>query len=270
MNKTNWKLERMAERVWLIASSMAMEASKYGMDGRGFAVVAEETRSTANKINEALEKSLFGQEEIDKKSLAVLGTELSYLALNAAIEANRGGQRGKAMAVCAEDTRNLALELAELLGDGEQREDAPPPMASKPMTTVEQGVCLMQFMIDGYRLIENLSFIQEVVTNTADQDAGHLSLRGMRIPVIDCFSLLGKANVSPFYVILRTPWAKANERYAIAVDELDVSAIFYSPVGVPVAPDPAMALAEHTRECWESTDGEPFRFMDWPRMVKQV
>lgn len=269
MNKTLWKLGRISDKLWLIASSIAMEACKWGTDGRNFAVVADETRNVAEKISSLVESSLFENEDIKQGVIEDMVTQLSYLTINVAIEAQRSGQRGKAVAICAEDTRNLVFELIELVDGKKQFDHTPPPYSAKVMSSIDNKVCFMKFTIDGYEIIENLNFIQEVVSNKIEHDKTHVMLRGSNIPIIDCFSLLGKQKDDAFYVILRTPWAKKNEIYAVAIDELGVNAIFYSSVGIPFTPDKSMALSEYVRECWEAADSEPFRFMNWPAMVKK-
>lgn len=270
MNKTIWKLDRISERIWLIASSVAMEASKSGAEGRGFAVVAEEARNISLKISRSLEKTMFEQEDIDHKFLSDLGTQLSFLALNSAIEASRSGQRGKAVAFCAEDICSLAIEITELLNGGQPRPYVPSPPAANPMTSIDNRVCFMQFTAGGYRMTENLNFVEEVIGNKVEHTKTHVNLRGWSVPVIDCFSLLGEAKDDPFYLMVRAPWAKTNEFFAVAIDEPDVNALFYSPVGTPVTPDAKTPLSEYVRECWASTIGEPFRFMDWPKMISLV
>lgn len=269
MNKPIRKLERIADKTWIIASQIAIEASKWGTDGYGFAVVADETRSISLKLNSFLENELPQHDTTEQKFLSDMATQLSYLALNAAIEASHSGQRGKSVAICAEDIRNLVFELMEMLENNQHRQHVPPPLSGNVMTSVDNRVCFMQFSVDGYRMIENINFIQEVIGNKIERDGMSITLRNSTIPVIDCFSLLGKKNDHPFYLILRTPWAKTNDRFAVAIDELSVHGIFYSPVGVPVSPAPDMPLREFIRECWESTDSEPFRFMDWPKMMSK-
>lgn len=269
MNKSAHKLERIADKTWIIASLIAIEASKWGTDGYGFAILAEETRSISLKLNSFSERDLLGHDPAEQKFLSDMATELSYLALNAAIEASHSGHRGKAVAICAEDIRNLVNEFMEMLEDNQRWQHVPPPLSGNAMTSVDNRVCFMQFSVDGYRMIENINFIQEVISNKLERHNMNITLRNSTIPVIDCFSLLGKKNDHPFYLILRTPWAKSNDRFAVAIDELSLSGLFYSPVGVPVSPTPDMPLREFVRECWESTDSQPFRFMDWPKMISR-
>jgi hypothetical protein len=93
----------------------------------------------------------------------------------------------------------------------------------------------------------------------------HISFREQTVRLVDPFRVMGAAKDAASYVILKTPWAEQNKTYAVAVDA--VIGLYFSPVGTPVAAPAAMPLAAYVRECWDSENGDPIYFMDWPKML---
>ena len=263
MDRELWKLEKISEKIWFIASTIAVEAASLGDDGRGFAVVAEETRSVSLKISELVERAIFEGASIEKQTLTPLITEVSYLAINVMIEANRKGERGKGVSVCADDIRTLALEMMRATG-----EDVPPTPVlypNKPITTAASLEHFIAFQINGNEMVENLRFVMEVVKGLP-HDGKVLKLRGMTLPIVNAYEILGgKLGEQSSFIIIDTPWDKTRQRYAVAVDENGNGGhhIFYCPLGTPVAPPEGEALASVMREYWESEVGDGFRFMAW-------
>jgi hypothetical protein len=267
MNKTLWKLQIVGERMWALANMTAQQSCGLGHDGRGFAVVADETRILANKIHEMVEQALFGEREIEPGHVKDIAVMLSFLALNCAIESSRMGWRGKAMAVCADDIRSQAYEIGRLF-DSKCIPDGPEtnPMPKDRMTSVSQNGEFMLMNIAGVYVVEPLINVKEVIWYE-DRSETHINLRGMEIPLVDGFKLLGKTQDMPTCVVLHTPWAEQNKTYAVTADVSFLSCLFYSPIGTPVPASPDAPLAKYIRECWESENDAPFYFMDWPKMV---
>ena len=266
MNKTIWKLQIFGERLWTLARNTAHQAAVLSLDGKGLAVVADETRTLADKIHDVVERAMFGDDDIQTDGLWDFAMMLNLLALNNAIEAYRLGERGKAAAVCADDIRNLAHEITLLFNNGENRQEQhiiPVLMPKNRMTTVEKNQGFIVMNIAGVTVVEQLLNIKEVCMNF-EHSYTHLNLRGMEVPLVNGFKLLGKTQKATAYVILQTPWAAQNKTYAIAAD---VTGINQYPIGIPAVVPADTPFAEYAREYWESENGVPFLFLNWPKMV---
>ena len=268
MNKTLWKLDHTAERLWIVAMLVARESAVLENDGRELAVVADETRKLANRINDMVEKTMFGEEEIKQDELVHVATMLTYLSLNSAIAALRKGQRGKQVAVCAEEVRQMAMGLVSLLKGEHARQETIIPLPLYPLSSVDNRICFLQFSVNGIRFVENVNNIKEVVYGKwVERTDTCIKVRGTEIPLVDGFQMLGKPQDILNYVILRTPWAEQDKIYAVASEDFSVNTIFYSPIGRPMNAPYDMPLAAYVRECWEAEDGSPFYFMNWQKMV---
>jgi len=264
MNKTIWKMQTYGERLWTLARSIAHQAAVLSLDGKSLAVVAEETRTLAEKIYEATERALFEDESTPTSALRDAAVMLNLLALNAAVEAYRLGERGKATAVCADDIRNLAYQVTLLLdGNADERHLSPALMPKDRMTSIERNQAFIVLNIAGITVVEPLLNVKEVCMYIEHSDT-HLKLRGMDIPLVNGFRVLGRTQGDPTYVILQTPWAKQNKTYAVAAD---VTGIIQVPIGTPGAVPADIPLAGYVREYWEGENDVPFLFMDWPKMI---
>ena len=265
MNKTLWKMQIYGERLWTLARSIAHQSAVLSLDGKGLAVVADETRILAEKMHEVTERALFGDEIIPTGSLRDAAVMLNLLALNAAIEAYRLGERGKATAVCADDIRDLACQVTLLLdgNNAKERHLYPALMPTDRMTSVEKNQGFIVLDIAGVTVLEPLFNVKEVCMYIEHSDT-HLKLRGMEIPLINGFIMLGKTQEEPAYVILQTPWANQNKTYAVVAN---VTGITQIPIGIPATIPADTPLANYVREYWESENDVPFLFMDWPKMV---
>jgi len=265
MNKIIWKLHNAAERLWLMASMSAQQAATLELEGKGLAVVAEETRIMAKSIQELVESALYKDEEIKHDHLRKVAFNLNILALNSAIESQRLGWRGKPAAVCADDIRNLACDVAMLFGKNidSRQSGLIYPIPKKRMTSVDKCVEYIQINIAGIVIMEPLANIKEVCIGVENIEA-HNTLRGIKTPLIDLFKKLGKSQEESVYVILNTPWAEQNKAYAVVAD---VSAIHRYHVGVPGTPPPDTPFIEFIREYWESENEIPFIFMDWSKIL---
>ena len=264
MNRTLWKLDRIGERLWTLARLSATQAAALANDGKGIAVVAEETRKMANKVNEVVEKATFDGTEIDKSQIVPLALMLNLLALNSAIESFRLGHLGKQAAVCADDVRNLAYEIVCLFekDTADKAKQFIHPWPKYPLTSI--GKCeYLHLDAGGINILESLDNVKEVCGYMERKD-NVINLRSMELPLIDCYTMTGKTQETPIYVILQTPWAEQNKTYAVTAE---VKCIHLCPVGRHMDAPADMPLAKYVRECWENENGEPFYFMDWPKMV---
>jgi hypothetical protein len=258
-----WKLQSAGDRLWFLANASAQQSATLGL--RGLAVVAEETRTMAKKIYEIVEKALFEDEGIANSKIGDIAFMLNILALNSAVESHKSGWQGKAAAVCAEDIRNLAQEVAKLLDSsaGLPYSSISPSPKSRSLS-VDKSQCFIYLDIGGVRVVELLENIKEICID-AKQIKSHNKLRGMDIPFIDGFAMQSKEQQSPTtYVLLQTPWAEQNKTYAVAANVIH---LFYSPIGIPTTVPEDIPLAEYTREYWESENDMPFIFMDWAKMI---
>ncbi len=266
MNKTLWNLQIIGERLWILANTTAQLAATLEVEGRGLAVVAEETRKLAYRIHALVEHTLFEDGEIvDPGNVRDVAMMLNLLALNNAIESHRMGWRGKPAAVCADDIRQLACDVAVMLGEnnGPNRVNIMTPFPKDRITSLDNKTDFMWINIAGVNVVEPLINIKEVCMGSECTET-HLKLRGMEIPLIDGYKLLGKSKEESTFVILHTPWAEQNKTYAVTAN---VMGIFYSPIGKPVDAPADMPLAKYVRECWESENDEPFYFMNWAKML---
>jgi len=262
MNKTLWKLQSAGDRLWLLANTSAQQSATSGL--KGLAIVADETRRMANFIYELVEKALFEEEDVEHEKIGDIAFLLNMLALNSAIESNRYGWQGKAAAVCAEDIRNLAQEVAKLLDiNAGLPYDNVVLSPKKRILSVDKSQCLIQLDIGGVSVVELLDNVKEICWN-AERVDNHIKFRGQEITLIDTFEKLGKKQEKATHVLIQTPWAKANKIYAVTAN---VVHLFYSPIGTAEDAPRNTPFAEYVREYWESESDVPFLFIDWPEML---
>ena len=270
MNRKQFKLQQISDRLWTCAANTALVAAALGRDGRGIAVVAEETRRLSDKVQNFIEKALFEDIEIKMEILKDAAQEIMLLAYNTAIESHWLDEKGKQAAVCAEEIRSLAYSLTTEISDDMPLDRHPEnvvPWAKTPLTTIiSNNICFFYFQASGTYFVENLINIKEVCYGLwVKENDNKITLRGNEFPVINLPKYLKKESGNIKYIILHTPWAEEKKDYAVAVD--DFVCLFYSPIGTPILPPADMPLAKYVRECWENENGNPFYFMDWIKMA---
>jgi chemotaxis signal transduction protein len=264
MNKTLWKLDKIGDRLWIVAMDAAQQAGALGE--RGLAVVADETRRLANELGRVTERALFEGGEINEEKLTELATQLNFLALNCAIESSRLGQRGKAAAVCADEIRGLAFTVVnDLFRKAEYEHYSPHPKDC--VSTVTSNQQFISFKIGSLIISENIENIKEVIGPIVKRTENHISFREQTVRLADPFLMMGEAKDAASYIILKTPWAEQNKTYGVAIDS--IIGLYFSPVGKPVDAPTHMPLAAYVRECWDSENGEPIYFMDWTKIALQ-
>jgi chemotaxis signal transduction protein len=262
MNKKLWTLDKIADRLWIVAMDAAQQAGTLG--DRELAVVADETRKLATALGYAVERALFEDEDIKEEMLTDLALQLNFLALNSALVASRLGQRGKAAAVCTDEIRGLAFSVVnDLFRKAEYAGYSPRPKAC--VKTVASNQEFVSFKIGEFIVSENIENVKEVIGPFVERTETHISFREQTVRLVDPFRLLGEKKDAASYVILQTPWADENKTYAVAVDA--VIGLSFTPVGKSVAAPADMPLSAYVREYWDSESGEPICFMDWPKMV---
>ena len=271
MNREQYKLQQISDRLWTCAANTALVAALLGRDGRGFAIVAEETRKMSDKMQLLIEQAIFENVEINMGKLKNAALEIMFLAYNAAIESHRLEEKGKQAAVCAEEIRSLAYLLTTDITDEIPLDRHPEnviPWAKTPLTTViSNNLCFFLVEAGGKFFVENLINVEEVCYGLKEEN-GIVTIRGRKLPVVNLPKFLDTVSDKQKYakyVILRTPWAEESAEYAVAVD--DFVTLFYSPIGTPVPAPADMPLYKYVRECWENENGDPFYFMDWIKMA---
>ena len=268
MNRKQYKLQQISDRLWTCAANTALVAALLGRDGRGFAVVAEEARKLSDKMQLFIEQAIFENAEIDMGKLKDAAHEIMFLAYNTAIESHRLEEKGKQAAVCAEEIRSLAYSLTTEITDDipfDRHPENVMPWAKTPLTTVtSNNLCFFLVEAAGKYFVENLIYVREVCYGLKEEN-GMITLRGRKLPVVNLPKLLGTLSDKQKYIILYTPWAEESADYAVAVD--DFASLFYSPIGTPVTPPADTPALEYIREYWESENETQFLFMDWPKMV---
>lgn len=264
MNKALWKLDRIGERLWIMATLTAAHAASLEK-GKGLAVVAEETRRLGNRVNDAVEKVMVEGKELSKEAFITLAGQLNLLAFNCAIESSRmAGFAGKQAATYADEIRDLAGEIICLFDEASaaRKKQTVSPWAANPSSAARNGEFLL-LNAGGIHFVEPLVNVQEVYVASA-RGENSMKVRNTDFPLVDVYKMLGQKQESLAHVIVWTPWAEQNKAYAVTAD---VSFIFFSPIGKPIAVPADMPLAKYVRECWENENGEPFYFMDWTKMV---
>lgn len=234
-------------------------------NGKGIAVVSEETRRLGNRINDEVEKVMVDGEELNKDAITALAYQLNLLALNCAIESSYIiGFTGKQAAIYADEIRGLAYEIICLFDEAStlKKKQIVSPWAANPSSAVKNGEFLL-LNAGGFTFVEPLQNINEVFF-TSERGENSITVRGMKLPLVDVYKKLGEKQDNLTHVIVRTPWAEQNKAYAVTAE---VSCIFASPIGKPIDTPVDMPLAKYVRECWENENGEPFYFMDWAKMI---
>ncbi len=264
MNKQLWQLDKIGNKLWNAALAAAQQAAALGVAGGGIAHVAEETQQMARRVEGMAERALFDGEPIDEERLVQLATELNYLAFNGAIESYHLHGNGKGAAVCAEEIRRLSTEAVGLIRAQDRLLYVPRPKDC--LTSVSHMKEFLCFRVNGTVISESLDNAWEVLPPGAGQRGETaFTYRGNTVPLADPFRLLGTPREHCAHIIVRTHWAEQNKKYAVAVDEL--ICLYISPIGKPVAPPKDLPLAPYVRECWDNEEGEPYLFMDWPKIA---
>ena len=143
------------------------------------------------------------------------------------------------------------------------------PWSKKPLSSVNPHSEFTLLHIAGVPVVEPLGCVNEVVFGGhLEKIDGYINLRGKKLPVIESDKVFGKiTSDNPLFIIINTPWAENNNKYAVAVDSC--AGLFFSPVGTPVSPPADKPFAKFIRECWDNENGDPFYFMDWVKMHKE-
>ncbi|MCL2189723.1 MAG: hypothetical protein FWC16_12265 [Defluviitaleaceae bacterium] len=273
--KKIWLIDRYAQKLWTLSTTLRQEAARAGEHGRGYAMVAHEARLVANTLEDLTARLLFDNGESDLADLAKLALQLKFLSVNAYLETIHGVKKSmefnipKSMAVFTDDLRTIANAL-EALTDNFARQ-APIPELAQPLKA-ESCENFLLFKIGDRWLIENMYNIAEVSYQYASaSEAPSLTLRGVEIPIINVHKKLHltapptRFNIAPegetWRPVIIFDLGEKNWR-AIPIDDLTLG-LLYSPKGTPVTPDECHPFHAYIRECWELVGGERVVFVDW-------
>ena len=279
MNKEKkiWLIEQYAQQAWCVSMVLAQEAARAGSHGKGYAVVAHEARSLANKMYSYVAELRFENPSEDVfKKIAGSATMFRFVAINASLEichmkdVSMDFNIPKSMSVFAEELRKIAISLNELAEENQRTKPMIIPELASPSKAADTDVYFL-YSIGGYPLIENPGKIIEVVLYPRKTIAHEkmFSIRGMDIPIIDCQKLMNlRSKVEPDEqtIIIVSPEGKksgkANELYAVPIDDLDINAVFYSRMGRSAPPNKKHAFAEYAREAWDVVGDDQVMFVD--------
>ena len=282
--------ERYAQQAWTVALAIAKEAGRTGKYGGGYAVIAEEMRNLANKLFDCATKARFDGDASHECVIPHVARELGFLGFNAQLEIlrvenNEKLVKYKAISVCAEDICSIAWSLNELAGNPFWRKPFILPELSSPLTSTQQRDYFFSFSIGGIPFVENaLCCVEELICCIDDEHIkktkDSISLRGLKIPIIDCYKRFNLPTTyikdKQSYMIINPsytdnteyPRGPEDKRYAIAIDDLDIGALFASRIGANTPPTTNHPLTTHTRECWNATANEQLQFIDWDKLIK--
>jgi hypothetical protein len=278
--KKIWLCEQYAQKAWGTSQRFAQEAANAGIFGKGYAVVAEETRTLADKLFDYAAKARFEGNDSEFKGVVDFSVMMGYLATNASIEilnVERTGGRIEAMLVLAEDIRNISLGLRSL---NEKMADVTSPSYVSPFVMPEitsqikssrKTDWFFRFSVNGVTLVENTANIWEICFNVRKKDVGGgtLSLRGHKIPIIDCGQILTELQTVMMVCPDGNRYMGSNEKYAVPIDELDINTIFLSRIGCNAPPKAEHPFAEYARECWDVLGGDQLIFLDWQKLISR-
>jgi len=283
--KKIWLIEQFAHKIWTVSLSLAQEATRAGQHGKGYAVVAHEARILADKLFEYTAEVKFeGADDAMLKGIVDFVVELKFLSVNAAIEIQRVADISmdfnipKSMAVFAEELRRIASGLNELIGKSVWQKSFTMPELASPSGSDARD-CFFFYSISSYPLIENMKNIEELCyPRKADIEENTLFLRGLKIPIINCFRYFNlpctSFDADRQTVVIISPEGKiyggVNEIYAVPIDDLDINAIFYSRIGCAVPPKKGQVFSDFARECWDVSGGDQVIFADWKKLIKAM
>jgi hypothetical protein len=264
--------------------TLAQEAARAGHFGKGFAVVAHEARIIADKLFEYTEKVKFdGVDDAIFKGIVESAIQMKFLSVNAVLEIDRMVEISmdfnipKSMAVFAEELRRIAIGLDELTDNSVRQKPFTMPELASPVESSSASEGFFLYSICGNPLIENMKNIQEVCyCRKSDIEGNTLSLRGLKIPVINCSRYLNLSCTDfdedrQTVMIINPEGVSIGGKdgiYAVPIDELDINLIFYSRVGYAVSPKKGHAFSEYSRECWDVVGGDQVVFADWKKLIK--
>jgi chemotaxis signal transduction protein len=280
------KLEIYTERLHRLALDLALYASQGDATRHGIAIVAEETRTMSLRLYAMLEK-----ESIPSLPDSIMDAllQIEYLSFNGWLEMLRIGVNfdpiknhillsdSRSLSVILDEIRNVARDMRNLFNLAETHRVLPQPELKKESRVSNAKLFLLQATIGGTAFVENAAYVEEVITYVDgdphfDIKDGHVMLRGVKIPVADCYtrfnldrSPIKDAAGRSCVLVIKTAWEKEPARYGILVDALPQTFGFFSRFSEGESTDsrsPVFANP-YARACWDTADGGQMIFLDW-------
>ena len=282
MNKEHkiWLFEQYAQKMWTLAQSLMKEAARTGGDfGRSYAVVANECHNMTKKIFAYVAEVRFNNNNKDAafQGIADAALQMTLLAVNAELEllrdkAANNTDTTRSIAVCVGDIRGIALEIVELAEKKSEQKPFIIPEIISPIKSTEISEYFFKYSIGGVSLVENTGIISTVEYPAKSDVGDRFNLRGLDVRVIDLYKRFNlKKDESDRQTVLIIHLDENNNGwktiYAVAIDDLDVNAIFQSKIGCNAPPDKSHVFADYTRECWDAVAGGQLVFVDWQKLI---
>ncbi|MDR0326066.1 MAG: chemotaxis protein CheW [Oscillospiraceae bacterium] len=280
------KLEIYTERLWRLAIDLALQSSLGGKERYGIAVVAEETRNISKKLYHLLETK---DSDALRASIGDALVQLQALMLNGWLEMLRAFKVHESdnpytgpTTVLLEEIKDTANEIRRLFGLPDMGADLLQPELKHKSTITNRKLFLMQMSIGGVPFVENAVYVQEIATYIEGDmhfgiRDGHLYIRGMAIPVIDCYKRFGlerpgaiDRNGRKCAVIIETVWENQSAKYAVLVDSLPLSFGFYTSFseGQNVDSRSEIFTNQYVRASWDTVDDrQQMLFLDWKALA---
>jgi len=280
------KLEIYTERLHRLAFDLALYASQGDTNWKGIAIVADETRTMSLRLYAMLEKESIASLP-DSIMDALL--QIEYLSFNGWLEMLRIGvdfdpdknyilpSGSRNLSVIFEEIRNVARDMRVLFNLAETHGDLLQPELKKESRVSNAKLFLLQATIGGEAFVENTAYVEEVITYV-DGDPhfgikdGHVMLRGVKIPVVDCYARfkLDRSRIKDVagrscVLIIKTAWEKEPSLYGVLVDALPQTFGFFSRFSEGESTDSRSQVFAnpYARACWDTVDDGQMIFLDW-------
>lgn len=284
------KLEIYTERLHRLAFDLALQASQGNQNWKGIAIVADETRNASQRLYALLEKETL--EELPMYIMDAL-LQIEYLSFNGWLEMLRIGvdfdpeknyilpSGSRNLSVIFDEIRNIAHDMRCLFGLGSTQSDLLQPELKKESRVSNAKLFLLQATIGGEAFVENATYVDEVITYICGDPHfgirdGQVQLRGVKIPVIDCYSRfnLDRSRIIDVggrscMLIIKTAWEKEPVRYGVLVDALPQTFGFFSRFSEGESTDSRSRVFTnpYARACWDTVDGGQMIFLDWKSLA---
>jgi len=266
ITQKQWKIQHLAENAKNLSTSIAAESAqqmaRHMPQSRDFVPIAEETRRLAIRLAEAVEKNIFGglpDSDFDEY-IRGCGKAFMVYALNAGIISSRLREYMR-LSVYADELRNFALELRELIRPERAFNDIPAVWPPHPV--LADTITLFCATSGGHRWYENAGLVKEIADSSLAKHVqdGRLiakTWREMDMP----FITLGTAGEDSVIVFVNDS-ANPDIEYAILAD-VTVNSLANLRPGIT---KPAKSSIP-ARDCWATTDGNDILFPNWAAITE--
>lgn len=261
-----FKFGLLAERAHRLGLDIALQASSLGEKSIG--IIADEARNIGEKLYRVFDRTKANQlQNFDIEEEIV---QLECLTTNGCIEMLRIGNYANhhtlTLAVIFDEMMNLANDLKKLL---QYKTELPQiiPNVFPRNPAVDISIKCIIMTIGGIDFCENIQYVAEIIRYNADNICGDiLSVRGHKIPIIDCYDKLSleKPTETKMLVIINTDYAEQGRTFAIPVDTLPT--VFKSDIGVStnIYEQP---MQKYIRECWNCEENRKILFLDYLKII---